>query len=727
MAPFLNLLTTSLFAASSPATTSKRTVSDIVNDFKEIYRDLDGETDSTSTTIRRLEYSPTVRFTHVIPTNNGISSSIDVNAANTNTNQTQTQQTELLHRQTIIGQVAASHNYTKKVAVYLPGLDGTGISGVQQFADLANEFEFWRMSVDVNDRTSFVDLSTHVCTLIDDLVAQGDISSSREVVLIGESFGGLLAPSVAMRRSEQQGLKGLVLVNPATSFEESQWSTAAPFITSFAKSGGGGSADGNEDLPTAYSVAGGVALAVSIPDQTQFRQIVDMILSVNVENTQDLANTFKGMKESFDLLESRLPAKTLDHRIEQWCLVGCQVIKPRLSRIQQKTLVLAGKQDKMLPTKDEANVLTKAIPNATKVEFPNSGHFILDSRVNLTALILDADFFPVKDGKAYDPILDWKEPLPSIYNKKIDEQVKPLRTLAGPVFLSTKKDGTRVMGLGKVPSTIQTNGRPVLIVANHQLIGLDLSMIISELKEQRDIWARGLAHPIIFAGAQAAQNGGAQGGLGGGADVTEFEKYGAVQVSPRNYYRLMQTGQTAMLFPGGVREVFHGKDEAYTLFWPEGDRVDFVRTAARFNATIVTLSAIGAADSINSLIDAPDMLNLPFGLGERVANASKSIMPARFDTDNEGELFAAPLVAPGKPDRHYFMFGQPFDTSEVDPKNKEECRDLYQSVKLELERGFEDLLEAREQDPYRELFKRLSYELTYKKPAPTFPMEAFKK
>jgi len=58
-------------------------------------------------------------------------------------------------------------------------------------------------------------------------------------------------------------------------------------------------------------------------------------------------------------------------------------------------------------------------------------------------------------------------------------------------------------------------------------------------------------------------------------------------VTPKNFYNLMKTNQTALLFPGGVREVFHRKGEDYDLFWPE-DKADFVRVAARFNATIVS-------------------------------------------------------------------------------------------------------------------------------------------
>ena len=70
---------------------------------------------------------------------------------------------------------------------------------------------------------------------IDDIAVQ----QNREVIIIGESFGGLLTPAVAMRMeglAERQNIpnpiKGLVMINPATSYEESDWTTLGPLLTS---------------------------------------------------------------------------------------------------------------------------------------------------------------------------------------------------------------------------------------------------------------------------------------------------------------------------------------------------------------------------------------------------------------------------------------------------------------------------------------------------------------
>ena len=131
--------------------------------------------------------------------------------------------------------------------------------------------------------------------------------------------------------------------------------------------------------------------------------------------------------------------------------------------------------------------------------------------------------------------------------------------------------------------------------------------------------------------------------------------------------------------------------------------------------------------SVNILIDAPDMLKLPFGLGERISNSSSAISAARFDTSNDNELFAAPFVLPKPlPERHYFVFGRPISTTNVDYRDRSQCDALYDEVKTEMYRGFDDLLHARESDPFRDSLRRISYEKVTGKIAPTFGLENLK-
>lgn len=244
---------------------------------------------------------------------------------------------------------------------------------------------------------------------------------------------------------------------------------------------------------------------------------------------------------------------------------------------------------------------------------------------------------------------------------------------------------------------------------------------------ENNLTVRGLAHPIVFQlpSTQLIELDGRTPGLtkrpkgGAGPGTSNFELFGAVMVTPKNYYRLLESGQNVLLFPGGVKEVFHRRDQAYQLLWPE--KVDFVRTAAKFNATIIPLSAIGMADSLNILLNPEEIVSLPL-VGERAMMFAKNITAARFDNKNEDENFLPPIVAPGLPSRNYFLFGRPISTKDIDAKDKAACRTTYLRVQDEINRGFEDLLHARQKDPYMDAPSRLAFERLTGKKAPTFAL-----
>ena len=257
-------------------------------------------------------------------------------------------------------------------------------------------------------------------------------------------------------------------------------------------------------------------------------------------------------------------------------------------------------------------------------------------------------------------------------------------------------------------------------------VGLDLNMVISAFYDN-NLTVRGLAHPIVFQmpSTERIELEGRTPGLrkrrrgGAGPSTTNFELFGAVMVTPKNYYRLLESGQNALLFPGGVKEVFHRRDQAYQLLWPE--KVDFVRTAAKFNATIIPLSAIGMADSLNILLNPDEIVSLPL-LGERAMKFAKNVTAARFDTKNEDENFLPPIVAPGLPSRNYFLFGRPISTTGIDAKDKAACQSTYLRVQDEINHGFQDLLNARQKDPYKDAPTRLAFERLTGRKAPTFAL-----
>jgi 1-acyl-sn-glycerol-3-phosphate acyltransferase len=313
-----------------------------------------------------------------------------------------------------------------------------------------------------------------------------------------------------------------------------------------------------------------------------------------------------------------------------------------------------------------------------------------------------------------------------VVQETIQQRITPLRRLTSPVFFSTNHLGQRFRGLGHLPSS---TSNPLLIVGNHQLGALDIWLIVPELIQERDLFVRGLGHAVIFhdeddhlkGGPTFLPDQGKQGTFG------LYQKFGAVMATPKNLYRLLQTNQTVLHFPGGAREAYHGRTEAYQLFWP--NQTDFVRMAAKFNATIVPLSGIGAADSVDIVLNPEEMLKLPFGMNDIVANSFLTVRePTRYNElqkqRDEPYIWPPPLIIPKLlPARHYFVFGQPFDTTHVNPRDREACRRLYQEVQTELYRGLEDLLRAREHDPFKDSTKRLVYEQVTGKQAPTFSIK----
>ncbi len=471
--------------------------------------------------------------------------------------------------------------------VYLPGLDGFGISATGQFDDLSSAFELWRMTVNKNNiDISFADLVKSVVSFVTDATAAVD-DTPREVILVGESFGGLLTCAVAMALKKstalekQMKLKGVTLVNPATSFDETNWDRVVPLLTSLRYlesreeivDSSGNFIFNNLDLPTPYSVLGGMALAATVPDSNQYSRIIEFILRNARSGSND--KLLAVSSDGFRLLAEYLPAATLEQRVTKWLPVGTSVVNnaDRLSKLDVPTLVIAGKDDNMLPTKEEADRLTKLLPNCVKMDISGSGHFVLDNRVNLTEALLDSHIDPLdlqKNSPPYDPVTDWSLPPEEVINDVVQKRVNPLRENTSPVFFSTDPvTGKRRRGLSLVPSG---EDKPLLIVANHQLFGLDLGMIIAQLLEERGIVARGLSHPVVSDGFS---------GMGSGGQRIQrrryefnednpfgndlFPMFGAVKVSPRNFYRLLQTNQTALLFPGGVKEALHGKGTDYSV------------------------------------------------------------------------------------------------------------------------------------------------------------------
>jgi hypothetical protein len=223
---------------STPASQREKAKSEmeqLVVDIRSMYRDLELGGGS----IRRNMMNG-LSFTYVAPaSSDGQTSHSNLNGAWRSQNPlTYDLDADWPHTHKQITEERTKLSYSSNpppLVVYLPGLDGFGISATSQFDDLSSTFELWRMTVDKgNVQLTFTELMTSVVKFVDD--ATKSCETPREVILIGESFGGLLACAVAMalKASTKYNLtlKGMTLVNPATSFDETNWEQFVPLLTS---------------------------------------------------------------------------------------------------------------------------------------------------------------------------------------------------------------------------------------------------------------------------------------------------------------------------------------------------------------------------------------------------------------------------------------------------------------------------------------------------------------
>ncbi|GAB0497200.1 hypothetical protein MMPV_008524 [Pyropia vietnamensis] len=268
----------------------------------------------------------------------------------------------------------------------------------------------------------------------------------------------------------------------------------------------------------------------------------------------------------------------------------------------------------------------------------------------------------------------------------------PLRLATSPVYLHTDRVRAAAVaargGGGTGRSSRAGHPRPLLFVGNHTSLGiLDLPLLVTHLVATHGLPLRSLAHPIHFEQFSVAIP-------GWGALLADL---GAVVATPRNYVRLLASGQPTLLFPGGAREVATRTDDArYQLHWEEGS---FVRAAARHGALIIPVASVGVEDATSIVIDGPGILSAPLGVGAVVRAA---IAAAGLDSDN-----LMPLVAPTPGgERFYFSFGHPIDAAAATAAG-DDADALFATVKAAVEGEIGVAMAYRRRDAGRYLRGRL--------------------
>lgn len=262
--------------------------------------------------------------------------------------------------------------------IFLPGMDGTGTLLRSQLDRLVPWFDIRCVAISNQDNIDWEPLARQISDLIESALAADSSKNSgknsskkraqphpnpkegasqgrrRAVYLCGESFGGCLAMQVLSLSPHL--FDRVILVNPASSFRRLPWMQLGSMITRQLP-----------DLAYRYSARG----------------LVPFLIEANRVPKRDQVALEKAM--------GSVPAKTAAWRM--LLLSRFEAERLPLERMNQPVLLIAGGQDKLLPSIREARSLQRRFPNAQLTILPNSGHAcLLEWDVNLPKILRQHNF-----------------------------------------------------------------------------------------------------------------------------------------------------------------------------------------------------------------------------------------------------------------------------------------------------------------------------------------------
>ncbi|MGB3495371.1 MAG: alpha/beta hydrolase [Elainellaceae cyanobacterium] len=232
--------------------------------------------------------------------------------------------------------------------VFLPGMDGTGALLETQLAGLLPSFDIRCLVLPRDTEHGWDDLAGAIAQRIKQELALSSYPN-REVYLCGESFGGCLALKVALHCPDL--IHRLILVNPASSFNQRIWTSWAVDIV--------------RALPVSmYSLACSILMPflanLSRVDAAEQQTLLAAMRSVGYHSA--VHRVF--LLRDFDLTDD-------DYQ-----------------QIWQSTLIVASRDDRLLPSLSEAARLAGLMPHAKMHSLPQSGHAcLLEPEVNLRDIL----------------------------------------------------------------------------------------------------------------------------------------------------------------------------------------------------------------------------------------------------------------------------------------------------------------------------------------------------
>ena len=267
----------------------------------------------------------------------------------------------------------------KQVLAYLPGLDGGNGSPFVQFPGLGNHFDVRVQDVPVQD-AKLCEASFEA--VVDDVAAYlREVQlDSRGSVVMGESYGGVIAAGVALRHADL--VSGLILVNPATSV-----SVMPALQQDIETMRFGNVPDALYALVLLAKVGrktfDGAFLATAVKDI-----LIEKKMEKLRQTDPGLAGYYDAALEDFvGQLTAPKEARFWRGRLAQ-LVAGCEFVEPRLAQIAQPTLVVAGTADALLDSAPEAARLARILPRCETHLVEGAGHAgTLDQRVDLPSVV----------------------------------------------------------------------------------------------------------------------------------------------------------------------------------------------------------------------------------------------------------------------------------------------------------------------------------------------------
>ncbi|MBD2496269.1 alpha/beta fold hydrolase [Nostoc sp. FACHB-280] len=252
-------------------------------------------------------------------------------------------------------------NFSYPLFVFLPGMDETGKELMYiQTQGLEAAFNVRCFVIPADDLTSWDEMTEELVYLIQKELAKLPLRQevaccdTSPVYLCSESFGCCLALKV-LEKFPQLFTK-IILINSASSFHRVPWLNLGSLL-----------------FPYTPNLFYKISSLLSLPFLANLKQISPAASQALLKST------------------SSAPKETASQRLA--LMREFYIDEKKLSQITQPVLLIAGKNDRLLPSEDEAKRLSNIFPNSQLITLPHSGHACLvEKDVNLYQILSSVNF-----------------------------------------------------------------------------------------------------------------------------------------------------------------------------------------------------------------------------------------------------------------------------------------------------------------------------------------------